>query len=206
MLNLNKSFIYEHTTTAIGSCDKSIIKEIISHSETVIENCSTTTIKFTILSMFNSIHTNNIRLSNLIADIKNIIETNDNTINKLDEKYDDICNIIYKIAETIIYSSIFVLIVSNKDETLNKYPRRLYEYIHDFKLTLYNLNLHFRYDWDSCIFEEENETNRYRINMFVFRSCGLKNHAIFNPTIDINVEYINYMDDLIKDINNLSFG
>lgn len=202
MLNFDKSFIYDHTTTAISSCDESLIKEIIKHAEKVKDTCSISSIRLTILTIFNSIHKNNKRFEDLITDIKNIIETKkDNNI--LQQKYDEMCNSIYRIGEVIIYSSIFIMIVSKKHDTLQKYPRRLYEYIHDFKLALYHLNLHFRYDWDNDMFEEEHDIHRYRLNMFVFRSCGLKNQAIFNPSVDINTEYINYMEDLIDDINRL---
>lgn len=198
MLTLDKDFVYCSDTTSISCCDLKLIKEIVEHSDQVRDNMSLGNIRLAFLSIIMSLRNDNQRLHKLIYQINNLIK-NKNEHSKIIDKHDEIDNLIHSISQSIIYDAIFIYTASMRSDTLSKYPRMLYQYIHDFKIMIYKLQLHYRYDWID-VFNNNESDIMYRLNMFAFRSCGLKDPPTFNPYVDQHDEYLRYMEDLKRDL------
>lgn len=211
--NFNRCFKYNNKTTAIGGCNPNAIRDIINNAIEVVDNSSAISIRFVILATLKSLDSNNKKIRILFDDIDCIIESNfdehlyddDDDYNEFYDKYNEMHRLLYDSARLIICSSIFIWFASKKHDSLNDYLRKLYNHIHLFKLIIYEINLSHRRIWPQkeSLFKPEDNLDCYRLNMFIFRSCGLKDQPTYNPQIDIDIDYKIYLEDLENDIKNI---
>lgn len=211
--NLKKSFKYNEKTTAIGGCNPNAIQDIVENAKEVVDNSSIASIRLVILTTLKNFDLNINKIYTLFDEIDNIIEfnldanfhNNDEAYNEFYGKFTYMNQLLYDTARLIICSSIFVWFASKKHESLSHYFRKLYDYIHSFKLMLYDLNVHHRRIWPQkeVLFKEEDNLNCYRLNVFTFHACGLKYQPTYNPEVDIEIDYEIYLTDLENDIKNI---
>lgn len=217
--NFNRCFKYNNKTTAIGGCNPNAIRDIVTNAIEVVDNSSAISIRFVILATLKSLNSNNKKIRILFDDIDYIIESNlDDDLHDFDdnlydhddynefyEKYNEMHRLLYDSARLIICGSIFIWFASKRHDSLNHYLRKLYNHIHSFKLMIYEINLSHRRIWPEkeTLFKPEDNLNWFRLNMFIFHSCGLKNQPTYNPLVDIEIDYRMYVEDLENDIKNI---
>lgn len=214
--NFKKSFQYDKTTTAIGGCNPNAIEDIIKNTKEFINTYSLPTIKFTIIITLNSINHNNEQIDNYFADLDEIMDKYynfeyDHIVNEQDynifiQKYLQMTKLMYDNSKLIICSAIFIWFVQKKHESLNHYFRKLYDYIHTFRIATCILHNYHKTEWPDChiLFREDDNLNYHRLNMFIFHACGIKHEGSYNPEIDFEIDFDTYFQDFKKDMESFS--
>lgn len=210
-LNFNKSFEYDKNTTAIGACNPNVIKLILIDTKEFIKHSSLATIRLAMISALMMLRTKINQLEDLFIELDNILENhtdfmdlNDHEYHNFVEKYHEKERLEYDIGRFIIRCVIFVW--SIKHNRLHDYFKKLYHYIHIFKITLYGIVDTERYDWPCprALFKDEDNLTQHiiksRLALFAYKSCGLKYIPTYNPYIDTDTDFNEYITDIERDL------